>query len=65
MKPSNVGLVGEARLAAGHVGLLGLPLLGGAFVGDGLDSGQALGAAHGADGLVDKALLRGSGSHRK
>jgi len=45
-------LVGEAHLAAGHVGLLGLPLLLVALVRDGADVGDRLGAAQGRDRLL-------------
>ena len=44
-------VVGEAHLAAGDGGLLGLPLPDGRLVGEGLDRGQGVGAALGRDRL--------------
>src|SRR5215213_11095138 len=40
----DAGLIREAHLAAGQVRLLGVPLLYGAFVGDGAKVGNGLGA---------------------
>jgi len=56
------GLVGKAHLAAGHRGLLRLPLFHGALLGDGLDPAEGDGAARGLHGPgheIQTPLLRG------
>ena len=54
-------LGGEARLAAGRVGLLRFPMLDVGLDRDGLDRVQALGAAHGLHRAADHGLLAGGG----
>ena len=53
------GLVSEAGLAAGHVGLLGLPLLLGALGDHRVDGGKPVGPAHRIDRAIDQGLLLG------
>jgi hypothetical protein len=61
-----LGLRGEAGLAARHVGLLGLPEFHRAAARGGLDRRERLGAPHGVRGLVDQALfLRRGGAGKQ
>ena len=52
-------VAGQAHLAAGLGGLLGLPLPHGRLVGDGLDGGERVGAALGRDGAGHEVLASG------